>query len=377
MNRYAWVTRYSDGEPYRVWEDIDALMRIPPSLLKSCFYIYPSKDSAQNRKREGASGFFFKGSYAIGGKEYVYAVTNLHVIAHCSEFPAILVNGKDGKCLAEPIETSKESWIPHKGGADIAMCQIELPKNADVGFVDRYISPDALKMEHGHVGPGDGVYMIGRFTTHEFADAVTPIVRYGNISLNPSEHSKIENPDTGNMDEVFLVETRSFSGYSGSPVFVYIMRNEDRARDTKANFSYGGPLGFEMQHLLVGINLGHSRSYDPVVVEDPQYMSTHKEYPVVSIKDQRLLSEKNNGMMRIAPAWTIHEMLDYEEFKDMRDKQDKEDKKKEEASHVNDTSTESKRDSVNLISREEFEKTLKKVSRKISPSQSDQPKPKT
>lgn len=348
-------------------------MRIPPELLKSCFYIYPSRKSAENRERVGGSGFFFRDS-SIGGREFIYAITNLHVIAHCTEFPAILVNGKDGKRYLPPIETKKSNWVAHRGGADVAICQVELPEDVDVGFVDRAINRDALTIENGHIGPGDSVYMIGRFTTHEFEDAIAPIVRYGNISLNPSEHTTVNNNVTGNDDEVFLVETRSFSGYSGSPVFVYLTRNDDRSRDNeRSRFAYDGKVGFEMMHLLLGINLGHNTNYMPVVVKDEEYRKKHGQYPAVAVDNQQLLTEQNSGMMRIAPAWLIQEMLEYEEFKSVRDKQNEEDKDIEQASHVLDVSEHAERDSVNLVSREEFEVSLKEVVSRIDHPGSNHP----
>lgn len=215
MNRYTPVTRYSDGNPYRVFLDYDLLMRIPPNILKSCIYIYPSVASAKARERTGGSGFLLHRA-TPRGKGLTYIVTNWHVIAQCSENPAVMLNNRQGTFIGEPIEIHKSSWIKHKGGDDIALCLIELPNNADAVAIEenQLVDQDNLKIDSLHLGPGDNTYMVGRFTTHENNDAMTPIVRYGNISLNPNKHARVENPFTSHKDEVFLVETRSFSGYS-------------------------------------------------------------------------------------------------------------------------------------------------------------------
>jgi hypothetical protein len=87
--------------------------------------------------------------------------------------------------------------------------------------------------------------------------------------------------------EAFLVEARSLSGYSGSPVFVtpygFFEDNESMSWDFYMGISV---------HLL-GIDCGH--------LPERQNMTG------------------NSGMMVVVPAWKLLELLGTEEFAEMRE----------------------------------------------------------
>jgi hypothetical protein len=68
------------------------------------------------------------------------------------------------------------------------------------------------------IGPGDDVFFVGRYVNHQGRQQNSPTVRLGIISMLPRE--KILHP-RGTLVDSFLVEVRSLSGYSGSPVFLY------------------------------------------------------------------------------------------------------------------------------------------------------------
>jgi hypothetical protein len=69
------------------------------------------------------------------------------------------------------------------------------------------------------VGPGDEVFMVGRFVSREGKEKNTPAVRFGSLAMVPRESFGEEQVSSG---EHFLVNCRSIFGYSGSPVFVFI-----------------------------------------------------------------------------------------------------------------------------------------------------------
>ena len=68
-----------------------------------------------------------------------------------------------------------------------------------------------------YVGPGDDVFFVGRFISQQGQQRNTPTVRQGVISMLP--HEKVPSWEGTPVDS-FLVEARSLSGYSGSPVFL-------------------------------------------------------------------------------------------------------------------------------------------------------------
>src|SRR5271170_5484166 len=75
--------------------------------------------------------------------------------------------------------------------------------------------PPRLDLE---IGPGEDVFMVGRFIDHDGKDANIPSVRFGNISTLPQP---IEQPSGSTNNKSFILDLHSRTGYSGSPVFVY------------------------------------------------------------------------------------------------------------------------------------------------------------
>jgi hypothetical protein len=113
---------------------------------------------------------------------------------------------------------------PTHGGADpdgddLAIVYLGLDYHLPfkVGYVHE---ADFLSEEHVHganVGAGDDCFMVGRFITHQGQQQNTPAVRFGNISMMPGEPIWQDARRFGQV--AYLVEMRSLSGYSGSPVF--------------------------------------------------------------------------------------------------------------------------------------------------------------
>jgi hypothetical protein len=83
------------------------------------------------------------------------------------------------------------------------------------------------------ISEGDEVFYVGMFAQHTGEKRNLPIIRFGNISLMPYEKILIKrDPYTDNRYPVdaYLVECRSRSGLSGSPVFVYFPATRDQGK---------------------------------------------------------------------------------------------------------------------------------------------------
>ena len=116
------------------------------------------------------------------------------------------------------LEVPRECWIPHPLD-DVSVCPIE-PTLARHKL--KYVKTSGFLSEglviSYDIGPGDEVFMVGRFSGHQGTLTNLPVARFGAISMLPRE--EIRNP-MGNRTKHFLVEVRSIPGFSGSPVFVY------------------------------------------------------------------------------------------------------------------------------------------------------------
>ena len=165
------------------------------------------------------------------------------------------------------LEVPSDGWISHPQD-DISVCPIE-PTLAHHKL--RYVKTTGFLSEGlvstYDIGPGDEVFMVGRFSGHQGTISNLPVARFGAISMLPRED--IRNA-MGNMTKHFLVEVRSIPGFSGSPVFVYdtIPHNSKRATTF-------GPT-------LLGVDCGHYVSRTSMIT---------------------------GGIAPVAPAWKILEVI--------------------------------------------------------------------
>jgi hypothetical protein len=209
--------RYSvRGQPFYVWKK--PVPRIPDDTLDSVIYLYPSVADAESGEKVGGTGFLVGiPSEVHEGVTYQYAVTNSHVIREGNS-PVIRLNTQDG--ATDVLELSRDDWVHHQYGDDLAVCPLEFSLDTHKFSLlarDWFLTKE--EMDEYDIGPGDDVFMAGRFVQHEGRQRNTPVVRFGNLSMMPYE------PVTnmrGIKQESFIVEMRSLSGFSGSPVFALI-----------------------------------------------------------------------------------------------------------------------------------------------------------
>ncbi len=267
------------GHTYSVLED-RCMPRIRDEYLDCVIYLYYSKEDAERGTvhENGGSGFLV-GIPSAEGPPHVYAVSNRHIV---EKSPVIRLNTKSGECDVLPVETS--SWIFNRQH-DIAVCHITLPSVYKYKFVslEQFVTPAIIESER--IGPGDDVFIVGRFVNHEGRQRNIPSVRFGNLAMMLDE--PVRHKDSEDEGEVsFLVDIRTVSGYSGSPVFV-LPRILDTTSVNILAVRAGGPsawlLGVEWGHLLDhnGINTGMS-CVSPVwflkeLLDDPRLVQARQE----------------------------------------------------------------------------------------------------
>ena len=191
-----------------------------PGLINTAFYIYPSKDDAKNSAEFGGTGFLFGiQSDVAPNLWFTYAVTCWHVIRNHPN-PVIRINTRDGKY--DTIETKSDDWIRHPNGDDVAILRLSFGAKHNYLYgqftLDHLVTDELIKTLS--VSPGDEVVMIGRFRVHAGRKKNIPAFMFGYISMMPDE--PIYNPETDLEQDSYLVEMRSISGFSGSPVILWI-----------------------------------------------------------------------------------------------------------------------------------------------------------
>lgn len=351
--------------------------KIPQHFLGCCIYLYDSKKSAKKGESFGGSGFLVsvesnpiweaqvsndprRRKAALFFPPHIYAVTNKHV-AH-GGFPVIRLNTMGNEF--DVLELEHDDWLPHPDGDDLVVASIDLPTDAHDYMSIRthtFLHSDNLSS----IGVGDDTFMVGRFITHAGRQRNTPSVRFGSIAMMPFEKVKVGNY----MQEAFLVETRSISGYSGSPVFVYqpveemltIPASRHSGYDAETHTtSISNLVGYPV---LLGIDCGHIDKYEDVLdnKDQPHPYGWHVK--------------SNTGMAIVIPAWRLYEFLNTDKDLVMQRKQkDKQFQEEQEAKKQTGSVTldaEKRKDKG--IAQEGFEDAIKHASRKIEKDEEQEP----
>jgi hypothetical protein len=281
--------------------------RIPPQVLYSTFYLYPSVEHAENGANFGGTGFFV--AYPTGQPStpnLMYAVTNWHVAVRDGA-SVMRVNKKGGGFDVLEFDPSEWEFVPK--GPDIAILthvQLAIRESVHevVGLeIGLFLNTNDLAILG--IGPGDDIFMIGRFIDHEGTASNVPAARFGNISTMP----QIVPQPTG-ADDIpsFILDIHSRTGYSGSPVFVYRTHGSDLTRSDLIT----GPLTHFIK--LLGVHWGQ--------FPEQWEIESGKKAKVegVSVSDDARYIKGMSGMTLAIPAWKLWEFLDRPKFKDQRNK---------------------------------------------------------
>ncbi|HEX4426589.1 MAG TPA: hypothetical protein VH079_14415 [Terriglobales bacterium] len=190
-----------------------------------------------------------------------------------------------------------------------------------------------------HIGAGDEVFMTGLFTKFKGESKNLPIVRMGTVALISNERVPFgDDPDA--LIDAYLIEGRSIGGLSGSPAFVnetvQVAYDNPKVKSQLFYFAPG-------QTFFMGLVIGH-----------------WAVPPSRSLLEQEKV---NMGISVVVPAWKIKELLFLPEHVEMRNEAEKLAFTKS-GVPVRDTAF-PKNESKEVFTSEDFEETLKKVSRKI------------
>lgn len=261
--------------------------RINDELLNSVVYLYQTKEDAEQGKKAGGTGFLVGYPTSFDkNRSYLYAVTNRHVVED-AQATVIRINRADGGM--DVLEIARSNWISHPLGDDVAACSVSpSQQNHKFSFftIDWFVNQEVISKVH--IGPGEDVFILGRFVNHEGKQRNCPSARFGNISMMPGDPIRQAN---GHDQLSFVIEAHSLGGYSGSPVFVYIPnRPHVYAAGTRNVW-------------LIGVDWGHIIDWQPLIVQRPK--KRHPEGWGIPI---------NTGLIGVVPAWQLLDLLNEEEF---------------------------------------------------------------
>lgn len=331
--------------------------RIKRAYLDSVFYLYENEEDAINGEKAGGTGFFIgvKSEAFPHRTDDVYAITCKHNVkppegAGHIACPVMRVNttvsGEEGKewdkWRTETFALTQDDWYSFEQlfpgeNHDLAIREMrELSPSQETQFI-RGPLLTKIDFEGSVVGYGDDVFMVGRYIDHDGTTQNLPSVRFGNISILLNSSEPLINREM--YDEPsFVIEMRSLSGYSGSPVFLYIP-------DQSLRYAHAT--------MLLGIQWSH-QPYWEYIREAGGYVKVY------------------SGMANVIPAWHISRMLNWEEFKMQRQQADDDYAGTPAANRPQQILTSAqKRDDEDALTEGEFFDALDKVIRPIEDDDED------
>ena len=261
--------------------------RVPDELVTTVVYLFPSSEAAEAGERAGGTGFLMSIPFTNSLLAHWYVVTNRHVID--SGCRTVGFNWYDGTRWHHEIEEA--DWERHELGYDVAAAWLPFNLfNEDDHFnafdVEALLTEETFR--DWEVGLGDEMLLVSRHLGHQGRVKNRPIVHSGMLSLSPPD--LVYNKYRSLEELSFLVEARSWGGFSGSMVLGYISsRNPDFQRGETTDRAF-----------ILGVLWGHISIKEPV--RDRSGEGTGD------------FVEVNSGVAAVVPAWRIREVLNQQKL---------------------------------------------------------------
>jgi hypothetical protein len=277
-----------------------------------------------------------------------YCVTARHLLQR--RFRKFYVSARE----FPEVEVDHDQWVQHSS-TDLAICRME---QLEAGRTVKF----PIRQRIDKISAGHNVFMIGLLDPLEtHTREVELVARFGHVALPEVTVSiclDLEKPSELTSVHARLIETRSWGGESGSPVFIH----SEYYYDASGLSSFTGmlrPSGFrksevrasQTDYTLLGILHGHFNAESP---SEPNRV----------MPDEHII-DVNAGIAVVIPTEDILKLL----MSDERLLRDREQRPKRK---VNAPVPDSKAvdDEQQRFTKADFEAALKKVARKIEPDTS-------
>lgn len=280
----------------------EALMAAPiPPEVKSvvAFVFIPGKKPGE-LVPYGTAFFVGVKDRKTADRFFGYLVTAKHVLRtpdHKSWLPKIFLrlNTKNGgsEIFEIPLSLSgadKNVFLHTDPSVDIAV----IPGLPDQNkFDSKFLPEDMVTTEKDFkelkITEGSEVFFTGLFSPYIGTRKNYPVVRFGRVSLITDEKIKFADQDA----QLYLIESGSYGGNSGSPVFFYL--GSDR---TPGMLVLGSPI-----LKLAGVMSGSFLDLQPVGVVETATVN---------------VAPSSMGIAAVVPAYKLHEVLFSEDLMKQR-----------------------------------------------------------
>lgn len=225
--------------------------RWPDEIFDTTVFLYHSVDDAEAGEQTGGCGFLVSVPWDINPEfQHIYVVSNYHVV--CDGGASVIrLNTKDGKSAC--IDTDPGQWFTNYGH-DLAVHRIDAFKHFGQDSIYDYKQMDFLELQltqadwdKWKLGIGDEVVSFGRFIDLDEIQRNEPVLRTGVLASGKTLPVAMGDSVPWAEEECYIVEMRSRTGFSGSPVLVFIEWSTTRfvevadEPDKTAYTLHGGP----------------------------------------------------------------------------------------------------------------------------------------
>ncbi len=286
------------------WHALTFSQAVPNEVKKTVAFIYAK--NSENKLAPLGTGFFIGvpvSNSNPNGESFIYFITAKHVLKDNTEkfFSEVYVrlNKRDSssEILRLPIVTDgkmKNIFTHDDETVDIAV----IPASPNNQIFDYLFLPSSFLTKREDfkdlkISEGTDVFFSGMFTPYLGIEKNYPIFRFGRVALVSDEKIPW---DKDTFTELYLIESSTFGGNSGSPVFFYF--GTDRGD--------GGIVIGQPQIKLAGIMKGYFGENSPVKIVET------KKIPVYNT---------NLGIAAVVPSYFIEEIINSDELKKLREKQ--------------------------------------------------------
>lgn len=272
---------------------------IPGQVRKAVGFIFVPGPNDQ-RMPNGTCFFVYVKDQTHTGRGWGYLVTAKHVLQDTSDafYPKVWVrlNKKSGgvENFELPLAssgTSRNIFIHPDSSVDLAVVPVAEPDPNvyEVSAIDEDLLTSEKDFSALNIREGSDIFFTGMFLPYIGANRNYPIVRFGKVALLTDEKVMWNQVPT----DLYLIETLSFGGNSGAPVFFYLGTDRE-----PGSIMVGAPI-----LKLAGIMEGFFNDFEPIAVVETRAV------PV---------SKLNSGIAAVTPAYKLHQILYSQELQNTR-----------------------------------------------------------
>jgi hypothetical protein len=278
---------------------------VPPDVKKVVTFIFVT--NARGERVPNGTGFFV----AVNNTPpragfYGYLVTARHVLLQTdgTYYSKIFLrlNKKEGNAEFVGINLTGDAHTAVFTHSDPTVDIAVIPALPDQSIYDFAVIPEELLTTRNtfsqlNIREGSDTFFVGLFVNYYGEQKNTPIFRFGKVAMLPDDRIpwKTDPAKPAQLVQTYLIETQTYGGNSGSPVFFYL--GSDRI---PGSITVGPP---ELR--LAGIMEGHFNEPTPLnVTQTPDSLAYY--------------SAINNGIAAVTPSFLLNDILFSDELKKFR-----------------------------------------------------------